>query len=133
MKALLLALALIPTLSTANSFGADFTCEGRDGVRGTVTLHILESGKAVVKGSYNWDAQSGEDTATHTLDCAGKMDNVGKSGNKTHDYFDLKGCAEYLRTGKDFAKGSGGWINLVIPGASDHDSSGYSYAGFYCK
>jgi hypothetical protein len=129
MKALLLALALLPTLANA----ADFTCEGREGVRGTVTLHILESGKAVVKGSYNWDAQSGEDTSLHTLNCAGNMNNVGRSGNKTHDYFDLKGCPEYLRTGKEFAKGSGGWMSLVTSGPNDHDSSGYSYAGFYCK
>ncbi|MGZ3650858.1 MAG: hypothetical protein ACXVB9_01065 [Bdellovibrionota bacterium] len=134
MKASIALLALTLTLPSL-AHAASFSCEGREGVRGTIEVKIFKNGKASVKGSYNWDSQSGEDTKTHNLNCTAKENNAGRSGNKTHDYYDLsKGCdSDYLRTEQGLADKDSGWVSLVIAGASDHDSSGYSYANFFCK
>jgi hypothetical protein len=133
MKYLLLPLAL--TISTAAFASSTFQCEGREGVRGKITVTLNQNGSASVKGSYNWDEQSGEDTKTHDVDCKGKENNAGQSGVKTHDYYNLsKGCqADYLRASKDLVNADNGWVSLVVAGPAEEDSSGYTYANFFCK
>lgn len=134
MKAQIALLALALTLP-ASAFAATYQCEGKEGVRGTITVKLNKNGTASVKGSYNWDEQSGNDTKEHKVDCTGKENNTGRSGQKTHDYYDLsKGCDnDYLRTSKDMIDADGGWVSLVLPGVSEYDDSGYTYANFLCK
>jgi hypothetical protein len=128
---------LLIALSLTLSFAAQaktYNCVGKELVKGALKL-TLEAGRSEVSGSYAWTEASGEDTKERVVDCTGAEHNAGRSGNKTHDYYDMNRACDfdYIRTQKDMEKAKTGWIQLSTAGPADHDSPGYSYASFLCK
>lgn len=135
MKAIVLVLTTVMGLA-ATAEARTYNCVGKEVTEGKMILK-LDGENAVIKGSFKWTDRSTEDTSkTFAINAKGAMSNQGRSGNKTHDYFDLTGKTEgisYIRTGKNMESKDGGWINLVIPGPADHDMPGYAYAAFFCR
>jgi hypothetical protein len=104
--------------------------------RGEVILSMNVKAKtASVTGAYQVDGDGSGHWESRYVNYKGQLDNTGRSGLKTHDYYEGKKTSgiDYIRVTKDTAESGDGYLDLVTRGPSTHDEVGYEYAAFHCN